>query len=194
MPRELVDASLVLSYDLLPPELQELWTGLSVFPDPFDLMAAAAVWGLEPERAQDRLGDLINYSLVEYNEESLRYGLHDLLRLSADSRLKASGRIEAEHRHSQHFRDVLVSAGQLYLEGGERLNQGLATFDREWPNIQAGQNWAKDHTESDANAAGLCSTYPGSGSGLGLRLFPRDQAGWLEAGVFAARRIQDRAS
>ena len=80
---DLVDASLTLSYDLLPQELQDSWTSLSVFPDSFYDVSAAAVWEVEPDPAQDRLGDLINYSLVEYNQESQRYRLHDLARLLA---------------------------------------------------------------------------------------------------------------
>ena len=44
---ELVEASLSLSYELLSEELQRAWCALAVFPDTFDLAAAAAVWDVE---------------------------------------------------------------------------------------------------------------------------------------------------
>ena len=43
----LVDASFSLSYELLTPELQNLWSLLFVFPADFNASGAAAVWEME---------------------------------------------------------------------------------------------------------------------------------------------------
>ncbi len=60
------DASLGLSYDLLAPEQQNHWRALAVFPATYDRAAAAAVWELEPDPAQDMLSELVRYSLVDF--------------------------------------------------------------------------------------------------------------------------------
>jgi len=63
----LVDASLSLSYDLLDEELRRAWCALSVFPGTFDLAAAAAVWHVNQDQAQDWQDALVRYSVVEWD-------------------------------------------------------------------------------------------------------------------------------
>ncbi len=63
----LVDASLSLSFDLLGEELRQAWCALSVFPGTFDLAAAAAVWDVNQDQAQDWLDALVRHSLVEWD-------------------------------------------------------------------------------------------------------------------------------
>ena len=91
---ELVDASFSTSYELLTPELQRLWSMLSVFPADFDLDGAAAVWEMEKIPAEDALGELVKWSLVDFlpsaTGEGGRYKLHDLARDFAGSRLDAA--------------------------------------------------------------------------------------------------------
>jgi len=126
---EWVEASLALSYDLLTPELQQRWAALSVFPATFDRAGAAAVWGMEADAAQDTLDELRRYSLVEWNETAQRFSLHDLVRLFADARLGQTDRAAAQQRHAAHYKDVAAAADQLYLQGGESIQQGLAYAD-----------------------------------------------------------------
>ena len=95
------------------------------------------------------LGELMAASLVEWNETSDRYRLHDLARLFADAKLSAEERAVGQKRFATHYRDVLAAARDLYLEGGESLLRGLALFDLEWGNIQAGHAWVA----AQANAA-----------------------------------------
>ena len=71
---------------------------------------------------------------MEYNQESQRYQLHDLARLVAYSRLDEATRVQVQLRHAQHFRDVILIANGLYLEGGDRMMAGLTLFDDEWSN------------------------------------------------------------
>lgn len=188
-----VDASLGLSYDLLGGELQKLFRMLSVFPDSFDLPAAAAVWELAPAQAETALGDLIGYSLLEWNAEQGRCRLHDLVRKFAGQKLTADERGHALPRHAQYYLEVLHSADDLYLEGGDAIKLGLCLYDLEAGNIKAGQAWAAENTSSDKEAAHICSDYPNSGAYcLSLRLHPRERIKWLEAALSAARSSGDR--
>jgi tetratricopeptide (TPR) repeat protein len=188
---ELVEASFSLSYDLLSGELRRLWTLLAVFPASFDRAAAAVVWELEPDPAQDGLSALARYSLVEWAED--RYRLHDLARLFADSRLGEEERACGRARHAAHYGRFLREANELYRQGGDTLLRGLALCDQELDNIRAGQAWAAEGAARDDNAARWCSEYPNAGAYcLDLRLHPREQVRWLEAALAAARRLGDR--
>jgi tetratricopeptide (TPR) repeat protein len=188
----LIEASLSLSYDLLTPELQKLWRALAVFPDTFDGAAAAFIWKMEQEATQDALGELVNHSLLDFDESTTRYSLHDLARLFADSRFINEERFTSQARYAVHYFDVLGEANDLYLQGGEAFMRGLSLFDAERTNIQAGQSWAANHADDDT-AARLCSSYPNAGIYvLQLRYHPREQVRWLEEALSAARKSNDR--
>ena len=215
-----VAASFNLSYQLLTEEQQKLWRALAVFPDSFDRAAAAAVWAMEDEDStQDALSELVRYSLLDFSphpsplpsggRENLpspsgrgargegelpgRYRLHDLAHLFAHSRLSNDERDAAQKRHAMHYQTVLRSTNELYLRGGDSIRPGLALFDREWPNIQAGQAWAVANTEHNTTAARLCDDYPDTGAYvLGLRQHPREKIRWLEAALAAVRRSKNR--
>lgn len=191
-----VEASLDLSYRLLSAELQGLWRSLAVFPGSFDAPAAAAVWAGEPAEAKERLGDLLTQSMVEWEVAGDRYRLHDLARDFADSKLDEADRAIAQRRHAEHYLSVLRSAKRLYKQGHESVRAGLALFDLERPNIEAGQRWAAERAESDESAARLCCDYPGAGVYcLNLRQHPRREwIPWLEAALAAARRLKNRGA
>src|SRR5262249_45915306 len=138
---ELVDASFSLSYGLLSKELRERWRSLAVFPDTFASEAAAAVWEVEVKQAKYLLGELMSTSLVEWNEASDRYRLHDLAQLFAGARLSTKEYAVSQKRFATHFKDVLIDAKELYREGGKSRLKGLELFDLEWGNIQEGHAW-----------------------------------------------------
>jgi tetratricopeptide (TPR) repeat protein len=188
-----VEASLSLSYDLLTPDLQKLWRALAVFPATFDAPAAAAVWETEQDATQDALDELVKYSLLDWDDATARYSLHDLARLLADNRLSEEERYAAQVRYAGHYLNVLSVAGALYLQGGEAFMRGLSLFDTEWANIQAGQSWAEHYADAREAAARLCSSYPNRGSHLlNLRLHPRERISWLESALSAARKLNNR--
>jgi len=192
---KLIEASLKLSYDLLSAELQQRWRALAVFPVTFDAAAAAFVWGTDADAAQDALGELIKYSLLDWDDATARYGLHDLARLFADSRLSNEERYDAQVRHAQYYILVLGITQNLYKQGGEAFMRGLALFNTEWTNIQAGQSWVAHHLEGGGISARLCSSYYNVGSYvLQLRLHPRERVKWLEQALSAARESKDRTS
>jgi tetratricopeptide (TPR) repeat protein len=187
----LIEASLRLSYDLLPDELAGHWRTLSVFPAGFDASAAAAAWELEPEPADTALGELIRRSLVDGDEG--RYRLHDLARVFADSRCSEEERTGAQRRHAEHYRGVLAQAQALYLKGGLALLSGLGLVDLEWANIRAGQAWAVDHAAGDQASAEAAFRYSHTGINyLVLRLRPTELIGWFETALQAARHLGRR--
>jgi tetratricopeptide (TPR) repeat protein len=188
-----VEASLSLSYDLFTADLQQRWRTLAVFPDTFDLAAAAAVWALDTDAAHDTLGELVKYSLLDWDDTARRYSLHDLARLFAANRLSADERHTAQARHAAHYLSVLRTADNLYKRGGEALMRGLMLFDMEWTNIQAGQSWAVRHADNDKAATSLCARYPDVGANvLPLRQHPRERINWMDKALTAARQLPDR--
>jgi tetratricopeptide (TPR) repeat protein len=191
----LVEASFSLSYNLLSPRMQRLWRALSVFPDTFDAAAAAAIWEIEADAAQDALGDILKYSMLDFDATTARYRLHDLARLFADSRLNETERRAGQMRHAAHYLSVLAECGELYKRGGEGIKSGLALFDAERQNIQAGREWACQHASGNETAVWLCDAYASVGVYvLYLRQHPRENILWFEAGLAAARQLNDRAS
>jgi tetratricopeptide (TPR) repeat protein len=194
-----MDASLSLSYDLLGAALQAQWRGLAVFPADFDAAAAAAVWALDEDPAQDALSELVRYSLVEYRavagSEQGRYHLHDLARLFADRLLSEGERTAAQYHHAVHYAAVLRAANDLYKQGGDSILRGLALYDGEQLNIKQGQTWAAAHAEKDDATARLCSDYPDAGIHvLSLRLHNRECIQWLLDALAAARQLHHRDS
>ena len=185
---ELIEAPLSLSYDLLREELQANWRALSVFPDSFDQRAAAAIWDLDEEQAQERLGELLSFSLVEWNEETDRYRLHDLACVFADDRVTEAEHLPYQQRHAEHYLQILWEAERLYQQGGETIKLGLALFDREWINAQSGWEWAIRNASSISLALKLCSEYPDACTYIAdFRRHPRERIVWREAGLAAAQ-------
>jgi tetratricopeptide (TPR) repeat protein len=190
-----VDASLNLSYELLDEERRRLWRLLAVFPGSFDGKAAAAVWELDPEAAEDRLDELVRISLVDLEEQEVRHRLHDLARSFAEKCLEAAEREIGQRRLSEHFLRALGDADDLYLQGGDSIPVALKTFDTEWRNIQAGHAWAARHAQEEEAAARICSKYPDTGTFLlELRQSARERIRWRELGIAAARQHNDRAA
>lgn len=186
-----IQASLNISYRLLDESLSGFWRALGVFPGDFDSAAAAAVGVLsEGQDAETALGNLYAASMVQWDKPSGRFSLHDLARDYARGQLSKQERANAGLCHAAHYLIVLARANELYEEGGDSIVQGLAFFDLERGNIEAGQAWAASRRAIDKTAAGLCSDYPNAGSySLELRLHSRDRIVWLEAALDAASRL-----
>jgi len=197
---ELVEASFSSSYDLLTPELQRLWSLLSVFPADFDLAGAAAVWEKENDAAEEVLGELVKWSLVDYltsaSSERGRYSLHDLARDFSQSRLDSKFNAMAAQRHAEYYYNVLSVADQIFAQGKENSLAGLKIFDQEKANIVAGQSWAETNIDDNFPVAlELCKSYPNAGAYvLDLRFTPLQKIPWLNAGLQASRQLRDRGT
>jgi tetratricopeptide (TPR) repeat protein len=96
---------------------------------------------------------------------------------------------------SSRYLKILAEAEELYLKGGNALQQGLSRFDQEQQNIQAAQEWSETHATQDLEAARLCAAFPVKGPlCLSRRLKPQLLLEWAEAGLSAARRLKDRCA
>ncbi|HKX26207.1 MAG TPA: tetratricopeptide repeat protein, partial [Blastocatellia bacterium] len=189
---ELIEATLSLSYEMLSEELQRQWRSLAVFPKSFSETGATAVWEAEDETAGEVLGELLAFSLVEWDESTDRYRLHDLARVFADSRLNETEREAGGRRHAAHYLNVLVAANGLYLQGGDGVMRALALYDLERANIESGQSWAAAHAE-DQEGAEFCLAYPREGASvLALRQHPLERLPWFETMLAVAQRLQLR--
>lgn len=199
-----LETALRLSAKLLNVEMPSLarsWQILTVFPASFDLAAATAVIGVDEKEARSRLDELVQRSLVLYEPENDRYGMHESVRNVARNRASdwkqksTQGeeqviQKEAAARHAAHYGKVINTADDLYRRGKRALERGLDQFDFEWRNIKAGQKWAEDHAKDNISAAELCSGYSDAGTNLlSLRQDPKDRIRWHEAGLAAVRHL-----
>lgn len=192
---KLVDASLSLTYELLTPETQAQWRILAVFPDSFDRSAAKAIWNIDAHSTQETLSSLLKANLLEWNTATGRYSFHDLLRLYAEDRVTRSERYMSGKRHAVYYMGIAAKAEGLYEKGGEFLAEGVALFDLEWNNIQAGQLWASQYAESDDEAGLFCSGFADAAANLfSLRQAPIKRIYFWKAALRAARRLKDRAA
>ena len=197
---QLVDASLRTSYELLTSELQKLWSMLSIFPADFNLEGAAAIWKMERIPAEDALGELVRWSLVDYlpsaTNEAGRYRLHDLAHDFSNSRLTAVESENALERHSKHYRDLLWESEHLYQKRGHFVAEGLELFNKDWNNILTGQKWAFINIGKSFEITQFCSDYAGAGGilSLGLQLHPHIHIEWLNAALLAARKMKNKAA
>jgi tetratricopeptide (TPR) repeat protein len=190
---EPIDAVLQVTYQLLEAGLQRLWRLLAVFPDSFDINAAASVWRINPARAADALDYLMFYSLIDRNRTTGRFRLHDVMLHFSSLWLTEEENGIAQYLHSAHYQSVLHEADALYEQGGQALKQGLTLLDLEWHNIQAGQSWAAANSDKNRAACELCATYPVAGRYVrGLRQHPRERIRWSESALNAARILQRR--
>ncbi|HWS88156.1 MAG TPA: tetratricopeptide repeat protein [Pyrinomonadaceae bacterium] len=187
-----VTASFNLSYAHLTSDAARVFRQLAVFPATFDARAEEAVC---EDPGHKHLTDLLRRNLVIYNPDTRRYRLHDLARLFADSQLSVEERGAGERRYAGHYLTVLAECDKLYLQGGEGVKSGLARYDAERQNVETGQAWACLHSGADEAVARQCSSYPLVGVNvLDLRQHPREDILWLEAGLAAARRLNDRTA
>jgi tetratricopeptide (TPR) repeat protein len=199
-----VEASLQLSYVALDTQAQQILCQLSVFPSSFDMDAAKAVLQLpEGEEVQginndqrpveDLLDLLYGRSLVEWDEQTERYSLHDLVRVFGLERLKDKEGIRL--RYAQAYALIAALADQLYMRGGEHLLVGLNLFDLERANIDAGWKWTLEQAESTTQSIDkLLLDYADATAYVGDLRYDkrRERIPQLEAALGVARRLSDR--
>jgi tetratricopeptide (TPR) repeat protein len=190
---QLIEATVKLSYELLTVERRQFWSGLSIFPNSFDIAAAAAIWTQENDAAKEVISYFVRYNLVEWDSITNRYRLHHLLRVFAANRLTEEEREKVARRFFNFYLEKLYKGDQLYRQGGESTKRGLDLYDLERVNIKAAQSWIVARCEDDEIAAQVCANYPLHGGHLlRLRVHPSQNIELYQASLKAARRIKDR--
>jgi tetratricopeptide (TPR) repeat protein len=186
-----LEASFTLSFQQIPPEQQQRFTQLAVFPTSFDSEAVAAVWAVEKSAASDALDLLLQLSLLEWNPQTQRFELHDLLREFARSRAEPEELDAAKRRHAEHFIRVARGADKLYMKGGENVLAGLALFDSEQGHLEAAFDWLELRGGKEC-ALLLVKVVDAVVYTSGLRFHPRQHIRWLDAQAKAARLVGNR--
>ncbi len=220
-----VEAALALAVGqmiLRSPDLASRWQMLSLFPAPFDLIAAATVWDVTEPQALADLSDLVARGLILHDPQAGLYDLHELIRPAAEEAfsyeetdgagdgeplLRFVQRVRARFgwdperrrmdrattRHADHYLAIGAMASERYQEGGERTLEGLRVFDSAWPHLQEARTRMK--TCGDRTAARWLSDLSRKMAPvLGQRLPPQQRIPVLEGAVTAATQIGDRRS
>jgi tetratricopeptide (TPR) repeat protein len=210
-PSTSVEASLQLSYSSLNPQMQQVLCQLSVFPSSFDMDAARAVVDVQASEAEGQgtnanhppmpverwLEFLYRRSLVEWDRETRRYSLHDLVRVFGSERVE--GEYAVRIRHAQYYARIAAQVDELIRRGGQSVLTGLKMFDQERTNIDAGWNWVQEQAGEEASSTSneidvLLLDYAFSRIYVGgLRYYNRrERIPQLEAAIGAARRLSLR--
>ena len=173
---------------------RDAWTMLGVFVADFEVEAVAAVLDVDGDRASDLLSEILQRNLIEWDEPSDRYRLHDLVREYVRRDITESAAQSAGMRFAEHFAGVAMRADDRVAEGGDAMLEGLATFDRERRNIAAALAWTMDRAGADARVASLLvHVLCGSAYSLALREQASDRASWFAAAARLAKQSGDLA-
>jgi tetratricopeptide (TPR) repeat protein len=192
---EFVDATVELSYQLLPEDLRDAWKQLSVFRTGFDLRAAAAVLGIHERAAWKMIGSLLRRSMLEWDSALSRYSLHELLRLVAASRLGAPERERLHIRHANDFERRLSALKTEYRIGGESAVSALQQFDHEVSHVRQAVEWLREHMHASHSHKELLSLFLDRGVDIfPIRLGVEELVDWLNDAVSATRDLNQQGA
>jgi tetratricopeptide (TPR) repeat protein len=191
---ELIDGSLSLSYEILDSKTRAFWALLAVFRAAFDAPAAAAVWNLQLADASEKLSQILSYSMLEWDDQTKRYRLHDLAQVFADKKVESQERPTAQCRHAVHYEEVARAAYDVIVSRKTgSVDHGFELLYSDWVNIAAGQSWASRNIDQSAEAAHLCHEYATRAAFFHLMKHdPPELVRWLEAAVLGDRRLGDK--
>ncbi|MBA2470573.1 MAG: hypothetical protein H0V37_14300, partial [Chloroflexia bacterium] len=151
------------SYDLLAPEEQDLFRRLAVFVDGFDLAAVIAIAGLPADTALERLGGLVEQSLlrrVERSGEGARFTLLETVREFGWQQLRTQGQHDHVRRlHAEYFLNLAEQIeSALY---GSEMRQHLDRLEIEHPNCLAALGYFVEIGDAtrELRLAGMLSEY-----------------------------------
>ena len=187
-------ATIEWSYDLLGPDEQRLFRGLSVFAGSCNYEAAEAVCAADP----DTLQSLIDKSLVRRREEhgQTRYWMLETIReLAVEQAVAHDEESGLRRRHAEHYLEVALSAN-LSADGEGVQRHDLVIPERD--NLRAALRWA---VEEEAIERGLelfvalenywATSLPDEGIEWAATLLPAADAGDVGPSLVArALRVQ----
>ena len=185
-----IRAAISLSYNMLPDKTAQVLKRLSVFPASFTANAVSFI--CEDPKGLSLTG-LEKYGLVQYNPNTARYYLHNLVKSFVKPLLGPGERNMTEKRLATEFMNVLENTHNHIEKGGKEAVKGFRLFDMEIENIKAGMEWSKKYSKKDKEAAQICSAYIENGATLiSKRLSPSECIQWFEAGLTSAKQLEDK--
>ncbi|HEX6642715.1 MAG TPA: hypothetical protein VF215_16470, partial [Thermoanaerobaculia bacterium] len=137
-----VEASVALSYDALTDDERAAFRRLGIFASSFGRTAAVMMTHdaarLADEGAPTIVSELVQHGLVTFDPYNRRYGLHELLRAFAVTRLSASERTEALQDLVSYYH-YFAGIQMLWMREAEatRVTATESTFAEEFPNVEA---------------------------------------------------------
>ena len=184
-------ASLSLSVEALAAQdapLVAAWRRLAVFPDDFDVAAAASVAGLSDSEMASALDRLLANSLVERVADEDRYRLHDLYRQLALEELGPDQAPSAKLAHAAYFGKWVAACAHRFEQSGQIA--ALAAFDRERANIEVGWLAAASNEAEGEDAARILVDYGAfTFALLRMRISATVRAEWHARARNAASRL-----
>ena len=185
-----VRAAISLSYNMLHEQASIVLKKLSIFPGSFTANAVSFICE-DPKNLS--LTGLEKYGLVQYNANTNRYYLHQLVKSFVKPLFSPGDRNMAERRLATEFMNVLENAHLHVEKGGKEAIKGFRLFDLELENIKAGMEWSRRYCDKDKDAAQICSAYTEYGAKMiSQRLSPSECIQWFEAALTAARQMGDK--
>lgn len=185
-----IRAAISLSYNMLPDQASVILKKLTVFPGSF---TATAVSFICEDRKSLSLTGLEKYGLVQYNSNTNRFYLHQLVKSFVKPLLSPGDRNMTEKRLATEYMNVLENAYLHVEKGGKEAIKGYRLFDLELENIKAGMEWSKKYFDKDKEAAQICSAYTENGATMiAQRLSPAECIQWFEAALTSARKLGDK--
>jgi tetratricopeptide (TPR) repeat protein len=185
-----VAAGISLSVAQLDHDTRRAWALLALFPAPFDVSAAAALWGegasdewqpLDGSKTRQRIQALRNRSLVTYDPEEERYRQHDLLHLAARRELRVyQDDVEAaRERLLRHYMDLAEQ-----VEDTQRYSD----LDPDWPHLRAAFDYALGR-HSEAGRFLVVDLVWAVENYLDIRGLWGERLRWLEHAAACAREV-----
>jgi predicted ATPase len=163
------------SYELLAPREREVFEALGVFAGEFDLVAAAAVAGMDEYEVLDLIEQLIDKSMLEADPTRDRYRLLETLRQYAWDRLVSSGGLASvRNRHAAHYATLAAEQAALMSVAGRQV-EALDRLELDYDNLRA----ALMHLIERRDAGAAVRLVRRLGGLFAIR-HPREGFGWFE--------------
>jgi predicted ATPase/DNA-binding CsgD family transcriptional regulator len=187
LPRQqTLHATIDWSYHLLPEPEQVVLRRLGIFVGSFSLEAVESVCagsyssqnGLEiitPDTMLNHLSQLVNKSLVQFNQESNRYRMLETMRIFSLERLAEAGETQSPSR--QHFAWYLQLAEHAAPNfSGQQQDAWFARLEVEYENMRTALAWAIDAERSEEAARFALAVW----RFWHTRTYQREGLRWLE--------------
>jgi nucleoside phosphorylase/tetratricopeptide (TPR) repeat protein len=182
------------SYEQLSAYEKRYWSMLATFSTPFKRDALISVWGIGDMATRKLTDTFVQYSLLDYDANTTRYNLHDLLSDFARTKLTDEDEGISSLNYLRHYQDIWKTSEEQYVQGGDNITQGLKLFDSEFMHLENAYKWALQNASTNPAVSTLLAKIPDSLNIAHLRLHPDRRLEWLRASLVAAEKLEDFSS